>query len=241
MPMSGAGKSPELADPHAMDQLGVIWARRAKTLGYSEMAHQTLREGILGQVLPPGTRLAEEEIAERFGISRTPVREAILRLEAEGLAARKSGRTAFVTELSLEEIIEIYEVRSVIDGLAAELAALRITRPDVSKLEWLNGQLREAGERRDLAAMTTLNFEFHDGIAAASGNGYLHEMMRQVHDRVRRFPGTTFSYPQRWEAVVAEHAQLLDVLSRGDAAAAFATARAHMLASRDVRIAMIQT
>jgi DNA-binding GntR family transcriptional regulator len=223
-----------------MQQLGAIWARRIKSLGYSEMAHRTLREGILDQVLPPGTRLAEEEIAERFGISRTPVREAILRLEAEGLAGRNSGRAAFVTDLSPDEIIEIYEVRAVIDGLAAELAATRIRRPGLSSLEWLNGQIKDAGERGDLTAMKTLNFQFHDEVAAASGNGFLREMMQQVHDRVRRFPGTTFAYPGRWEAVIAEHDNLLEVLSHGDAAGAFATARKHMLASRDIRIAMIE-
>jgi DNA-binding GntR family transcriptional regulator len=238
--MAGSGVIRGVDESAAGLRLQEIWDGQVKTLATAEAAHRTLREGILDRVLLPGTRLAEEEIAARFGTSRTPVREAILRLEAEGLAARTSGRVAYVTDLSPREIVEIYEVRSVIDGLAAELAAASIQPPTLANLEWLNTQLAAAGERNDTGAMQTLNFQFHAEVANVSGNGYLRTMLDIVQDRMRRFPGTTFAWESRWRAVVAEHAAIIETLRRGDARAAFDAARSHTLASRDIRIAMLR-
>lgn len=221
-------------------RLEELWSVEGRSAASAEAAYRTLREAILSQVLPPATRLAEEELAGRFGISRTPVREAILRLEAEGLATRASGRTATVTEISPREIIEIYEVRAVIDGLAAELAASRIEPPSVSSLEWINTQMEEAGGREDYAALADLNLRFHAEIGEASGNLVLRQTIQSVHDRVRRLPGTTFSYGQRWREVITEHSAIIGALREHDEKASFEIARQHMLTSRDVRIAMLQ-
>lgn len=233
--------SQEPASPFAAGALTELWRRQSKSMATSEGVYKTLREAILTQLIGPGTRLAEEDVAGGFGISRTPVREAILRLEAEGLAERSSGRTAFVTEISPREIVEIYEVRSAIDGLSAELAAARIDPPALSGLEWANEQMRQAGERGDFATMAGLNLEFHEQLAKASGNTFLLQMLVAVHDRVRRFPGTTFSHGDRWQVAVEEHDAILNALRARDPAECARLAREHMNKARDARIAMLET
>jgi DNA-binding GntR family transcriptional regulator len=215
------------------------WPKLSKSAATSEGVHQALREAILSQFLEPGTRLAEEEVAGRFGISRTPVREAILRLEAEGLAERNSGRTAFVSELRPQEILEIYEVRAAIDGLAAELAATRIEPPALAGLEWTNQRMAVAGEAGDYATMASLNLEFHEQLARASGNAFLLQMLVAVHDRVRRFPGTTFSHGERWRLAIGEHEQILEALKAHDPTASGQRAKLHLHNARDVRIASL--
>lgn len=233
---SSAGHLDE-ADGRELDQM---WQVQGRAAASAEGVYRTLREAILAQVLGPTTKLAEEELAGRFGISRTPVREAILRLEAEGLASRTSGRTATVTEISPREIVEIYEVRAVIDGLAAQLAATHIEPPAISSLEWINEQMREAGEARDFRALATLNLRFHSEIGAASDNLFLRQTIQMVHDRVRRLPGTTFSHGRRWAEVLGEHDAIIAALKERDPERSFDKARDHMLRSRDVRIAMLE-
>ena len=213
-----------------------VWPKLSKSAATSEGVHQALREAILSQFLQPGTRLAEEEVAGRFGISRTPVREAILRLEAEGLAERNSGRTAFVSELRPSEILEIYEVRAAIDGLAAELAASRIEPPALAGLEWSNQRMAAAGEAGDYPTMASINLDFHEQLARASGNAFLLQMLVAVHDRVRRFPGTTFSHGARWRLAIGEHDAILEALKAHDPKASGELAKLHLHNARDVRI-----
>lgn len=226
------------ADRRELDE---IWNVEGRSAASAEGVYRTLREAILSQVLAPTTKLAEEELAGRFGISRTPVREAILRLEAEGLASRTSGRTATVTEISPREIVEIYEVRAVIDGLAAELAATHIEPPAISSLEWINEQMRQAGESGDFPTLMELNLRFHAEIGEASQNIFLRQTMQTVHDRVRRLPGTTFSYGERWKEVLEEHGAIIAALRDHDPEHSFQRARTHMLNSRDIRIAMLES
>lgn len=237
------GRGSEAAAGYLSQQAGnalaELWERKGRRAATSENVHKTLREAILAHILPPGSRLAEEELASRFSMSRTPIREAILRLEAEGLAQRVAGRTALVTEIHPSEIIEIYEVRAVIDALAAELAAQRITPPELSKLEWTNQQMRQAGENEDFSTMAELNLEFHSELAGSSGNSFLLQTLRSVHDRVRRFPGTTFSHGTRWLAAVEEHEAILEALRAGDPQASHELARQHMTRAREIRIAML--
>lgn len=235
----GARPMPHESPSHVADALAELWARFGRKGATSESVHTTLREAILSQALPPGARLGEEELAGYFSLSRTPIREAILRLEAEGLVDRGSGRPAVVTELRPAEIIEIYEVRAVIDALAAELAAQRITPPGLSTLEWANQQMKLAGERGDFAKMAVLNLEFHEELARCSQNTFLLHTLRTVHDRVRRFPGTTFSHRNRWQTAIEEHDAILEALRAGDAQASFERARHHMTVAREIRIAML--
>jgi DNA-binding GntR family transcriptional regulator len=218
-----------------------VWRRYESEPVAADAIYAALREAILDGILPAGERLAELQLAALFNRSRTPVREAILRLESEHLADR-SGRRGFVVGgISREEILEVYAVREVIDGLAARLAAQGCLPTDLDHLSWLNRRLRKAGEQRDYRLMVELNIEFHEAVARASRNALLLQFMRTIHDWVRRFSDTTFSYRGRATEALKEHEALLDALKQRDSDAAERIARAHMARATEVRITMQQS
>jgi DNA-binding GntR family transcriptional regulator len=220
--------------------LVTLWRRYESEPVAADAIYATLREAILDGILPAGERLAELQLAALFNRSRTPVREAILRLESEHLADR-SGRRGFVVGgISREEILEVYAVREVIDGLAARLAAQGCLPTDLDHLAWLNRRLRKASEQRDYRLMVELNIEFHEAVARASRNALLLQFMRTIHDWVRRFSDTTFSYRGRATESLKEHDALLDALKQRDSDAAERIARAHMARATEVRITMQQ-
>jgi DNA-binding GntR family transcriptional regulator len=228
--------------PTAWDaELLNIWSKYEQDPVAANAIYLTLREAILTNVLPAGERLAEPQLAALFKRSRTPIREAILRLEWERLAERSVRRGFVVGGISLDEVLEIYAVREVIDGLAARLAAEGSLPSDLEHLRWLNRRLRKAGEQHDYKLMLELNIEFHESIARASRNGLLLQFMRQIHDWVRRFSDTTFSYRGRGAEAAKEHDALLEALARRDPDAAERIARDHMARARQVRMAMIQS
>jgi DNA-binding GntR family transcriptional regulator len=203
--------------------------------------HMTLREAILHGVLPAGQQLGEIRLASIFGRSRTPVREAILRLEAEGLAARTARSGLVVAQITRDEVLEVYAVREMLDGLSARLAAHGILPTELDRLVWLNDRLRAAAEQGDAKAMIQLNIEFHEAISSASRNTLLHEFMQRIHAWVRRFENTTMSYSGRGMEAVAEHDTLIDALRARNPDEAERIARQHMSRARQIRIAMTQT
>jgi DNA-binding GntR family transcriptional regulator len=149
--------------------------------------YEALREAIVSRQLQAGDRLAEEQLAKQFGVSRTPVREALLRLEAEQFAARVARRGLVVRPIPEREVLEVYAVRAALDGLAATLAAEKATPPDIARIRWISRQIAEAAGESDFARMATLNIELHEAICEAAHNGMLVLFMRQIHDWVRRF------------------------------------------------------
>lgn len=222
------------------DGLLALWRRHREERGAAEAIYQTLREGILRGLLSPGERLGELQLSALFERSRTPIREAILRLEAERLAERRARRGLVVGRIRRREILEVYAVREVLDGLAARLAAQVILPADLERLRWLNHRLGEAARRRDYAAMVDLNLEFHGGLCRASGNGLLAEFVDKIHDWVRRFPESTFARPGRALEAVREHEELLDALEKRNADAAERIARRHLARAMQVRISMLR-
>jgi DNA-binding GntR family transcriptional regulator len=217
-----------------------LWNERRAQEGSADAVYATLREAILSRSLRPGYPFAEEDLAQVFAVSRTPIREAILRLESERLIERRGRRRLSVSEISPEEVLEIYDVRVVLDALAAELAAEHATPPEIAQLRWANDQLREAGAEGDVARMSVLNLEFHDWMAQAGRNSFLLDQLRAVRDRVRRFDHTTFEYPGRWEIVIGEHDEILAGIETHDPKRASRAARSHMRNSKKVRLAMVE-
>jgi DNA-binding GntR family transcriptional regulator len=216
-----------------------LWAARSNAAA-GDAVHQTLREAIMSGRLRPGDHLAEEYLARQFGVSRTPVREAILRLETEQLAERVPRRGLVVRDVPEREVLEVYTVRTSLDALAARLAATQSLPAERAQLRWINQQLAEAAGRGDDAAMAELNIQFHEAICEAAHNGMLLRFTRQIHDWVHRFGETTFSYPGRAPTAVAEHERVLEAIEAGDADAAEQLARDHMISARQVRMAMLR-
>lgn len=229
-------------EPAKIDREGVLelWKEHSDVGGASLRVYETLREAILQLVLGPDTRLAEEELAEILGVSRTPIRESLSRLETERLVTRTSVRNVFVSHLSADEIVEIYLVREWLDGLAAHLAAMNATPPQVANMKWINDQMRIAAEEGDIAECFRLNLELHALLSTAAANAFLSFILQQVHDRVRRFPGSTLEYPGRAKEVVLEHDQIISAIERHNAETAMLLAREHMAVSRNIRIRMLE-
>jgi DNA-binding GntR family transcriptional regulator len=220
--------------------LARIWEQHRDQRNAAEAAYTTLREAIIHGVLRPGQPLAEIGLAEEFGRSRTPIREAILRLESEGLAARVPRRGLVVAKMTREEVLEVYAVREVLGGLAARLAALGMMPTEIDRLVWLNDRLRVATVAGDRKAMIQLNLEFHDAISQASRNSMLRDFMRRLHEWVHRFQETTMAFPGRGLEAIAEHEALIEAIRRRDPDAAERIARVHADRARQIRINMIQ-
>jgi DNA-binding GntR family transcriptional regulator len=221
-------------------QLLALWHEARTDHVAGEAMYVALREAILSGVLQPGERLGEERLAKLFARSRTPVREAIRRLEAERLTERSSRRGFVVGRISREEVLEVYAVRGALDALAARLAAHSILPAELDQLRWLNTLLHEAAAEQDYARMLELNMEFHEAVCRAGRNALLLQFMRQIHDWVRRFPVSTLSFKGRAAAANDEHEALITALNDRDADQAERIAREHMARALQVRIAMVQ-
>ena len=197
--------------------LGVLWEEFGRGQPAADAVYVTLREAIISGRLQAGEHLGEERLARSFGVSRTPVREAIRRLQSENLASREERRGAVVRGIGEHELQEVYAVRAALDGLAAGLAATRAYPADHARLRWLNDRLAEAAARHESAVIAELNFQFHDALCEAAHNSMLLRFTRQIHDLLRRFRVATLAADGRAETAVAEHRSLVDAIEQGDA------------------------
>lgn len=201
-------------------------------LSSSERVYQALRERIFHGALPPNTRLVELHLASQFSVSRTPVREALKRLVAEGLVTVEPLRGMVVRDAEPREITQIYEVREVLEGLAARLAAQRASEADLGKLHLLMEMMRESARAQRWEALVQANIKFHEVILIASGNETLCSMARSLQDFVRRFSSMAFSDPKRVEEVLAEHEAIVAALESRDGDRAEAVSRGHLTEAR---------
>ena len=149
-----------------------------------ERAYTRIRNTILSGSFPPGYQLKEEELSELCGVSRTPVRQAIQRLAAEGLITIRENHRSYVTDLSEEEFEQAFDVASMLESYSAGLAAARLTEGDLRKLRELEARMEKLaeGDVKDYRRFLELNMEFHNLIHKASGNRNLFEMIQRVPD-----------------------------------------------------------
>lgn len=203
-------------------------AEREEGLPSSERVYRNLKAMIVSGDLPPQTRLVELQFAERFGVSRTPVREALKRLTADKLVHADPVRGLVVHEPEPHEIQEVYLVREALDGLATRLAAHRISVDEVARMRAILASMREsvASERTDL--IVNANIAFHDVIYRAAGNSTLTRLAKDLNDYVRRFSREAFASVARLQGVLAEHEQILAALERHDPEAAVAASSVHL-------------
>ena len=204
----------------------------------ADAIHDAVSEGIQSRVLPPGWRLGEERLAALFSVSRTPVREALMRLESERLAARNRRSGLVVADVSAEQILEVYVIREALDGAAARQAAHFHSPVDIAALERINTQMARAAEEQAFDRMAIQNIEFHAALARASHNELLQRFVDQVHQAVRRFQRTTFAEPGRAVEAIAEHEAIIAAIKAQDETAAETAAHRHMRNALDSRMAM---
>ncbi len=202
----------------------------------TDSTYERLRELIFSNELEAGETFTEATLATRLGVSRTPIREGLTRLEQDGLVERFA-RGVRVKERSPEEILEIYEVRVTLEEAAARGAASRRSELDLSRLEAIHQEMLvlPAG---DGAGRVSWNNRFHEALWRASHNATLEDVITRLISRLRRYPQTTLTFPGRWEQVLTEHEQLIAAVRGQDPDRAAAIAAAHMTAARDTRLSM---
>lgn len=200
-----------------------------------------LRERIVAGELPPGAPLVASQLAASVGASRTPVREALLRLMAEGLATETPAGFV-VRKLTEENIMEMYEVRVPLEATAARLAAANLTPLGLAQIRAVHGKLTAAAsqESPDLGWVAAVNLEFHRAICSAARNTLLLEFISKMYDSLGRFRSTTFQYPGRLPEAMAEHEQMVAAIADRSPDRAEKIARDHMQRAMEIRLEMFR-
>jgi GntR family transcriptional regulator, rspAB operon transcriptional repressor len=181
-----------------------------------ERIYESLREDILSNRLPPDTPLLEVDISTAFDVSRGPVREALLRLAAEGLVTVVPRRGAIVTSLSKEEFLDSYSVREALEVLAVRLATPMVPH-DLEKLERLQQKMVEAETAGDVEAFFTANMAFHTLIVDLSGNKKLREIYHPLVNQMRRYSLSSLSLRGGLHRSCEEHQAILNAIRSGEA------------------------
>lgn len=193
-----------------------------------------LREGRLN----PGDRLRETELAERLGMSRTPVREAIRKLEADNIVSHIARQGACIRRLDYAEVMELYEMRAVLEGTAARLAARAASDIEIDELYEMNRQLGEIG---NVPEAFTLNRQFHAALLDAAKNRFLTRSIRSLQKALMILGPTTLTEPDRAVKAVEEHFAVLEAVKARDGALAEGAMRAHIEAAQRVRVRALRS
>lgn len=196
-------------------------------------AYSLIVEAIDDGIYKPGDRLVELELAERFGVSRTPVREALQRLETQSMVKR-DGRSLIVATLDHSQLAELYTVRTELEALAARLAARHATPEELRVLQSMIDDDRKV--LGDAQALARSNWRFHRQIHLASHNRYLVQQLNMVHRNMALMARTSLAAEGRDRTALAEHQAVVDALMSGDGAAAEAALRAHISKAFETRL-----
>ncbi len=193
-----------------------------------ELVFESLREAIISGWLPPGERLMEIQLAEEMGVSRTPVREAIRKLELEGLVLMIPRKGAYVSGVSLKEVSDVFEIRLALEGLAAELATNRITDEELENLERYLVIIAEGIENKDLNKVIEMDTDFHTLLYQASRNERLSQIINNLREQIQRFRTTSLASPGRMQSALEEHSRLVEAISSRDSELARRLAQEHI-------------
>jgi len=200
---------------------------------HDEVAER-LRELILSGDLEPKARLNELELSQRFGISRTPLREAIKILATEGLLELLPNRGARVASLSEKEIDEMIEVVAGLEATAADLACRAITKDEVDRIEKLHRAMVDAWKREDEASYFRLNREIHEAIMQASRNSVLQSVYANLAGRIQRARYTAHKTAEQWKRAVKDHEEMLRLIKARDHDRLGSLMRSHIRSKKPV-------
>lgn len=190
---------------------------------------EVLEEDIAGGVYPPGTRLDEASLARRFAVSRTPIREALIELAASGLIEIRPRRGAFVREIGIPRLIEMFEVMAELEAMCGRLAARRMTPDEHARLVAAHEACARASESGDPSAYFEANGQFHEAIYSGSGNEFLAEQARALQSRLKPYRRLQLHVRNRVGNSFQEHEAIVAAILDGDDTRAEAALRAHIL------------
>ncbi|SRR5258708_11549589 len=194
----------------------------------TEVLHRELEQAILKGALKPGDRLDEQEIAQRYGVSRTPVREAFRLLGANDLVDLRSRQGVIVRKIGINTLLEMFQVMAELEGLCARLASRRMSPEQVTEMQRIHEKLKISASGVDVEEFNEINIEFHGIIHNAARNAYLAEETKQLRNRVAPFLRRVTYKPHRFETTIKEHDDIIAAIGAHDAERAHAAMRLHV-------------
>ena len=199
-----------------------------------EQVAQRLRQMLVEGRIAPGAKLNERELSELLAVSRTPLREAIKMLAAEGLVELLPHRGAIAVALSEADVLNTFEVMAGLEGMTGELAAQRITPQELAEIQAMQFEMMATYTRRDLSAYYQLNSRIHGAISAAAKNPVLAQVYAQVNARLQALRFRSNQDGEKWKRAVKEHEKMIEALSARDGAAMRDVLMQHLCNKRDV-------
>lgn len=209
-----------------MDSLTKINLDNYKPL--RDVVFENLRTAILEGDLKAGQRLMEVQLAEQLGVSRTPIREAIRKLELEGLVVMLPRKGAYVANISFKDLIDVLEIRSSLEGLAASLAAERRRDEDIDELEKVAKEFEKSVRETDIDNVLKKDVEFHEKVFLMANNKKLYQLITSLWEQVHRFRRTYVSDYEASLSLVDEHNRILQAIKDGDCELAKKNATEHI-------------
>jgi DNA-binding GntR family transcriptional regulator len=198
-----------------------------------EQVAQRLRQMLVENRIAPGAKLNERELCEQLNVSRTPLREAIKMLAAEGLVELVPNRGAIAVSLGEEDVVHTFEVMAGLEGLSGELAAQRVTDAELAEIKAMHYEMLAAYTRGDLSAYYSINSRIHRAINAAAKNPVLTVTYNQVNARLQALRFRSNQDGAKWKRAVQEHDQMIAALEARDPAAMRAVLATHLANKRD--------
>jgi DNA-binding GntR family transcriptional regulator len=199
-----------------------------------EQVAQRLRQMLLEGRIAPGAKLNERELSERLNVSRTPLREAIKMLAAEGLVELLPNRGAVAVALTEADVAHTFEVMAGLEAQAGELAAQRITEAELAEIQAMHFEMMAAYTRRDLSAYYTLNARIHSAISSAAKNPVLAQVYQQVNARLQALRFRSNQDGDKWKNAMKEHEKMIEALAAHDGAAMREVLLSHLRNKREV-------
>jgi DNA-binding GntR family transcriptional regulator len=205
-----------------------------------EQVAYRLRQMLVENRIAPGAKLNERELCEVLAVSRTPLREAIKMLAAEGLVELLPNRGAIAVELTEADVINTFEVMAGLEAQSGELAAQRITEAELAEIKAMHFEMLAAWTRRDLPNYYRLNAQIHNAINAAAKNPVLSATYAQVNARLQALRFRSNQDEEKWKAAMAEHERMVAALSARDAPAMRAVLASHLANKLEVVLAQLR-
>ncbi|WP_332774664.1 GntR family transcriptional regulator [Polaromonas sp.] len=206
---------------------------------HEQVAHR-LRQMLVENRIPPGAKLNERELSEVLNVSRTPLREAIKMLAAEGLVELLPNRGAIAVELTEADVLNTFEVMAGLEAQSGELAAQRITDAELAEIKAMHYEMLAAYTRRDLPAYYRLNASIHGAINAAAKNPVLTATYNQINARLQALRFRSNQDGEKWKDAVKEHEQMIEALGTRNASAMRAVLLIHLNNKRDVVVEQLR-
>nr|WP_154325016.1 GntR family transcriptional regulator [Pantoea sp. 201603H] len=210
---------------------------KTRSISLNELAYLRFKQALITLSYKPGDYLNTAQVMADLEMGRTPINQAIHRLAAEGLLQVIPRKGVMVAPLSIDDALELIEVRLANESLCIRLACPRVTAADIATLRALNLKIADACNQRDRIAMMMLDREFHHLLASIAANGRLSDILSVIHAQAQRFWATTLSQEIHMQEVIAEHNAIIDALSMQNVMAAEAATQEHILSFKRALLA----